>query len=136
MAALIDVEQMNTTALAYLGDSVWELYVRSHLVEEGLTHVDSLHKKAVNYVSAFAQESILKSLMQDFLTDDEISLVKRARNHKLAASKKNSGKNAMTDKYATAFEALIGFLYITNDKTRLDEVIKKAFCHIESQPQK
>ena len=132
MTPALNTEQLNTTALAYLGDSVWELYVREHLINAGLTHVDNLHKRAVNYVSAAAQEKMLKNLMQNFLTEDELTLVKRARNHKLTSSKKNSGKDAMTDKYATAFEALIGYMYLSDDKARLEAVIKKAFAVVEN----
>ncbi len=125
------IAQMNTTALAYMGDAVWEVFVRAHLIDEGMTHVDDLHKKAIKYVSAGAQEKILKHLMDGFLTDDEISLVKRARNHKLAASKKNSKKNSMTDKYATAFEALIGYLHLSGSDERLEEVVEKSFDFVE-----
>jgi len=130
---IINPRTLNTTALAYLGDSVWELAVRDHLISLGHSHVDKLHKDAVKYVSAEGQAFALKLILEgQFLSDDEEALVKRARNHKLAASKKNSKKDAMTDKYATAFEALLGYLYLGESPERLDQVISAFFLLIES----
>ena len=127
----MDRKQISTTTLAYLGDSVWELAVRDHLLSLGYQRVDKMHREAVRFVSANAQENILKILMEGVLTEEELSLVKRARNHKLISSKKNSKRDEMTDKYATAFEALIGYLYLDETPDRLDYIISAAFLIVD-----
>ena len=128
--------EMNTTALAYIGDAVYEIYVREHVLAasgqpgntpdqagmpaqsaaaKGRTafgaHVDALHKRAVRYVRADGQAKALRAMMRDgFLSEAEEALVRRARNHKSASKPKNA--DAMDYKYATALEALIGYWYL------------------------
>lgn len=128
----MDYKGLNTTALAYIGDSVYEVYVRKHILEEKGVKVDVLHKFSVKYVCAEGEERALKSIL-DLLTDEESSVVRRARNHKLAPSKKNSKKDVMTDKYATAFEALIGYLYLADRKERMEELIVASFLALEEE---
>lgn len=118
------VTGMNTTALAYMGDAVYEVYVRKHVMGSGNPHVDSLHKNAVSYVRADAQAKVLKSMMNGFLSEEELALVKRARNHKIASKPQNA--SPMTYKLATAFEALIGCLYLSQDTERLEVVVAEA----------
>lgn len=109
--------EINTTALAYIGDAVYEIYVREHVLEASKTqafgaHVDALHKKAVRYVRADGQAKALRRMLKEgFLTTEEEALVRRARNHKSASKPKNA--DAMDYKYATALEALIGYWYLT-----------------------
>lgn len=109
--------EINTTALAYIGDAVYEIYVREHVLEASKTqafgaHVDALHKKAVRYVRADGQAKALRRMLKEgFLTAEEEALVRRARNHKSASKPKNA--DAMDYKYATALEALIGYWYLT-----------------------
>ena len=128
-------KELNTAALAFMGDAVYEVYVREHVMETGSAHSDVLHRMAVEYVSAEGQAKAIKALMDEELTDDELALVKRARNHKASSSKKTrasrKGGDIITDKYATAFEALLGDLYLREDKDRLDHLIKRAFDIIE-----
>lgn len=119
----------NTTALAYIGDSVYEVYVRKHVMTGGSAHVDALHKKTVSYVRADAQAKALKVLMKGFLSEEEMALAKRARNHKSLSKPKNA--DPVDYKLATAFEALIGSLYLAENKDRLEEVIRQAFKIIE-----
>ncbi len=129
----IDVRQMNTTALAYMGDAVYEIYVRKHVIESGKYHVDNLHKSAIMYVKASAQAKVMRALMKgadengegSFLTADEYALAKRARNHKIASKAKNA--DPIDYKNATAFEALIGYLYLSGNIDRTEEIILKAF---------
>lgn len=126
---------INTTALAYIGDAVYEIYVRKYVLETSCdgsesvsfgAHVDALHKRAVRYVIAAGQAAALKAMMtSDFLSDEEMSIAKRARNHKSASKPKNS--DAMDYKYATALEALIGYLYLEDRVERLEEIIFEAF---------
>lgn len=122
---------INTTALAYIGDAVYEIYVRKHVIEGGESHVDMLHKKAVCYVRADAQAKALKTLMTGFLSEEEAALARRARNHKSASKPKNA--DPVTYKLATAFEAIIGYLYLSEQTQRMKEIIAKAFEIIEGE---
>ena len=127
--------ELNIAALAFIGDAVYEVYVRKHVMETGAAHSDGLHKMAVEYVSAEGQAKTIKALMEEELTEDELALVKRARNHRASNSKKTRasrrGGDIMTDKYATAFEALVGDLYLREDKDRLDYLVNRSFDIIE-----
>ncbi len=123
------VKDMNITALAYMGDAVYEVNIRGYLIGKDPNHIDAVHKKAVNYVSAQGQALIVKTLMDGFLTEEEQKLVKRARNHKVTSKAKNADQ--LTYKYATAFEALIGALYLSGDGERLSDVIMEAILIIE-----
>jgi len=111
---------MNTTALAYIGDAVYEVYIRKHVLSKGSVHVDVLHQKSVEYVRADGQAAALKRIF-DRLTPDEQALVKRARNHKSSSRPKST--DPVTYKWATAMEALVGYLYIENQSRRLDEIM-------------
>ena len=127
--------ELNIAALAFIGDAVYEVYVRKHVMETGAAHSDVLHKMAVEYVSAEGQAKAIKALMEEELTEEEVALVKRARNHKASNSKKtrasHRGGNIITDKYATAFEALVGDLYLREDRERLDYLVNRSFDIIE-----
>ena len=124
-----EIKNINTTALAYIGDAVYEIYVRKHVLEAGIPNVDMLHKYAVHFVCADGQAKALKALMADFLTEEEVSLAKRARNHK--TSSKARSADPVTYKLATAFEALIGWLHLGGQNERMEEIIYKAFEIIE-----
>ena len=120
-------DNMNVLSLAYLGDSVWELFVRERVMESlpNANRADKLHKEGIKYVNAFAQAKAVKFLMdENILSEKELALVKRARNHRTATKAKNA--DAVTYKWATAFEALIGFLYLS-DKDRLQMLMVKSF---------
>ncbi|MDF2656136.1 MAG: ribonuclease [Bacillota bacterium] len=121
---------MNTTALAFIGDSVYEIYVRKHVLDRGLVNADILHREAVKFVRADAQAAALKILM-DELPEQELSLVKRARNKKSATKPKNA--DPVDYKLATAFEALVGFLYLTQNHDRMEEIIYKTIDLIEGK---
>lgn len=123
-----DYRYGNTTVLAYVGDAVYELYIRRHVFALGEIHADRLHQAAVKYVRAEAQADAVKALTDD-LTEDEVLLVKRARNKKITSKPKNA--DPVIYKWATAFEALIGYLYLSGNSQRLEEVIRKAIDHIE-----
>ena len=124
-----DIKQINTTALAYMGDAVYEVYIRQHVMETGHVHVDRLHAMAAPFVKAEGQAKAIKYLMDNFLTEEEQALTKRARNHKVATKAKNA--TVMDYKWATAFEALLGYLHLKGDKDRLDAVVKAAIKYIE-----
>lgn len=126
----MDEKQLNSLALAYMGDAVFETYVRHHLLQGGKVKPNQLHKEATKYVSAKAQASLLFHLMDlNILTDYELAVVKRGRNAKSGSVPKNT--DVQTYRYGTAFEALIGYLYLSNNKARLEEIIKITFNFIE-----
>ena len=125
-----ELKLLNTTALAYMGDAVYEQFIREHILTKGGTDVNKLHRISTMYVSAPAQAKIIKSLFDD-LIEEEQKLVKRARNRKYHTKAKNA--DPVTYKWATALEALIGYLYLSGDKQRLAEICEKAVEIIERQ---
>lgn len=125
-----DIAYMNTTVLAFLGDSVYETYVREHVIRKGQVNADLLHRAAVRFVRADAQAFALKAMMEE-LSEEEQGLVKRARNKKISTKPKNA--DPVVYKWATAFEALIGFLYLTENHDRMEEIISDAIEIIEGE---
>lgn len=119
---------LNTTALAYMGDAVYEVHVRSHVIKSGQVNTDMLHQMTVKYVKAESQAKVLKAIFNR-LSEQEQELVKRARNRKTISKPKNV--DPVSYKLATAFEALIGHLYLSENEERLNEVITMAFAEIE-----
>ncbi len=119
----MDVNLMPPLVWAYVGDCVYELYIRMHLVENTKMNVHKLHVEAIKYVKAKAQADILSKIYDD-LTEKEKQIVRRARN----AENHHLPKNAdMTDyMYATAFEGLIGYLYLTKQNKRLKEILERS----------
>ncbi len=112
----------NVLALAYLGDSVYEIYIRSYLLNCGIQKVNDLQKEAIHYVSASAQDKFLKKMIDaNFLCKEELEIVYRARNHKVNHKPKNA--SIITYKNATGLEALIGSLFLENNKERLDAIM-------------
>jgi len=122
-------KQLNTTALAYIGDAVYEVHVRNHVLQSGQVNADKLHQMAVKYVRAEGQAKALKAIF-DELSEEEQDLVKRARNRKATSQPKNV--DPVVYKLATAFEALIGYHYMAENQSRLNEIIALAFAEIES----
>ena len=119
----VDVRQINIITLAYLGDSVYEVYIREHLINKGIAKVDELQKQAVKYVSAKSQAKILKYLNDNnYLSSDELEIVRRGRNYNRDSHPKNT--DIITYKMSSGFEALIGYLYFDNKKDRLAEIMK------------
>ena len=117
----MDVNTINTISLAYLGDAVYEVYIREYLIKKGIAYVEDLQREAVKYVSAKNQFKILEFLLNNnFLSEQEKEIVKRGRNYKRTSHPKNT--DIITYKNSTGFEALIGFLYLEN-KNRLEEMI-------------
>ena len=112
----------NSLVLAYLGDSIYEVYIRKYLINKGIVKVNELQKESIKYVSANSQAKYLKEMMEsNLLTEEEINIVITARNHKNNHKPKNC--DIITYKYATGFEALIGHLYLENKIDRVDEIV-------------
>lgn len=124
----LNPREINTTVLAFLGDAVYEIYARKCVMDTGQQNADMLHKAAIKYVCADGQAKAVRSLMEDFLTEEEINLVKRARNRKTASKARSA--DAVTYKLATAFEALMGFLYLDGQEQRLEEIALEALKRI------
>ena len=115
--------------LAYLGDTVYESYVREYLIRKNITKkVNDLHKSAIKYVNAKAQATIIHEIENE-LTEDEERIYKRGRNQKSHTSPKNA--DIIDYKHATGFEALIGYLYLNEESDRLKYIISKGLEIIE-----
>ena len=112
----------NSLTLAYLGDAVYELYIRKYLIDNGINDVNKLQSESIKFVSATSQANFLKDLIDNnILKEEEIDIVIKARNHKCNHKPKNC--NMITYKNATGFEALIGYLYTINNIPRLEKII-------------
>ena len=116
------IRMNNSLVLAYLGDAVYELYIRKYLIDNGINDVNKLQSESIKFVSATSQANFLKDIIDNnILSDEEVDIVIKARNHKCNHKPKNC--NMITYKKATGFEALIGYLYINNNINRLEEII-------------
>ena len=117
-----DIRTYSPLTLAYIGDAVFDLIIRSILVNKGNTAVNNLHKKASAIVKAPTQAAIAAAIMDD-LSDEEKDIFRRGRNSK----PHTKAKNASTMEYleATGFEAVIGFLYLSGDMDRVLLLVKK-----------
>ncbi|CAH2716667.1 Mini-ribonuclease 3 [Neobacillus rhizosphaerae] len=128
----IDAKQLNSLALAYMGDAVFETYVRRHLLFSGQVRPHQLHRAGTKYVSAKAQCQILFQMMDDkLLNEEELAVVMRGRNAKSGTVPKNT--DVQTYRYSTAFEALMGYLFLIGYKERLEELIEKAFIYVNEK---
>lgn len=116
-----EVNLMSPLTWAYIGDCVYELYIRTKLVNETNLKPHSLHVEAIKYVKAKAQAELLEKIM-DKLTEEEQDIVRRTRNTQNHHLPKNS--NVTEYMYATAFEGLIGYLYLTKQEERLKEIFE------------
>lgn len=117
----MDVNMLSPLTWAYVGDAIYELYIRTNLVNNTKLKPHKLHLESIKYVKAKAQADILKRI-EDDLTEAEKDIVRRARN----AENHHLPKNAdpADYMYSTAFEGLIGFLYLTKQDERLKEILK------------
>ena len=114
--------EINVLVLAYLGDTIYENYVRKYLINKGIGNVNDLQKKAISYVSAKNQANYVKNMLSSsFFSEEEKDVIMRARNYKTTSHPKNC--DIVTYKYATGLEALIGYLELKNDKERIDEIM-------------
>lgn len=117
--------QFSPLALAYIGDSVYEVFVRTRIIEEHENlQPNRLHNKTIQYVKAHSQANSINAMLE-ILTDDETAVYKRGRNAKSNTAPKNAD---MADyRKATGFEALIGFLYLSEETERLNELMNIAY---------
>lgn len=128
----VDAKQLNSLALAYMGDAIYETYVRRHLLYSGKVRPNHLHRTGTTYVSAKAQCKILFQMMDHQLLDEEeLAVIMRGRNAKSGSVPKNT--DVQTYHYSTAFEALMGYLYLTGKIERLEELIRTAFKYVDER---
>ena len=124
----VDVRAYSPLTLAYIGDAVYDLIIRTVVVERANRAANELHKRTTKYVKAEAQADMIEALMEH-LTEEELAVYKRGRN----AKSYTSAKNASIADYrkATGFEALIGYLYLMDNMPRILELIKEGLNRLE-----
>ena len=116
--------EKNVLVLAYLGDTVFENYVRKYLIEQNIANVNELQKEAINYVSAKRQSLFVHALLEkNFFTEEEKEIIMRARNYKTTSHPKNC--SIVDYKYATGLESLIGYLCLENQENRIKEIMNE-----------
>lgn len=116
-----DASQYSPLVLAYIGDAVYELLIRTKVINHGSMQVNKMHKKSASLVKAETQANIIKAI-QDDLTEEELAIYKRGRNAKSATTAKHA--TMMDYRMATGFEALVGYLYLQAQHDRLLELIR------------
>lgn len=132
MTSVVDVNLINGIALAFEGDAVYSMYIRQHLIFKGLTKPNKLHSEANKYVSAKAQASLIVALIEaQLLNEKEGEIYRRGRN----ANSHTKAKNAdiVTYRMSTGFEAVLGYLHMTNQFERLDELISWCIETVENK---
>lgn len=126
-----DYQQLNGVALAYMGDAAYEVIIRRHLIEEGLAKPNHLQKTATHYVSAKAQAALIDLMEKDeLLSDDEWTMFKRGRNAKSYTHAKNT--DVITYRISTGFEALMGYLALSDQQPRVEELGNWCITQVEA----
>lgn len=124
--------ELNSLALAYMGDAVYEKYIRHHLLLKGAVKPHLLHRASTHYVSAKAQNKVIHALLDaGVLSEEEQGVVRRGRNAKSGTVPKNT--DVQTYRYSTAFEALIGYLFLSDRIQRMEEIIAMAIDYTEDK---
>ncbi len=118
----IDIQTVPSQTLAFIGDAVYNVYIRTYLTSISTAKAGALHRLSIKYVSAKGQSTTIDKIM-DKLTDEEIAIYKRGRNTNISTVSKHV--DVVEYKIATGFECLIGYLYITKRNSRLDEIVKE-----------
>ena len=128
---MTDVNLINGIALAFEGDAVYSMYIRRHLIFQGLTKPNQLHREATKYVSAKAQANLISLMLkEEILTEKEEEIYKRGRNANSHTKAKNT--DIVTYRMPTGFEAVMGYLHMTEAIERLEELIDWCIRKIEA----
>lgn len=124
----INITSLNGSDLAYIGDAYFELWIRMYLLSKGYTKPNDLHQLCLKYVAATSHAIIVKELLSMF-NEKELEIFKRGRNYNY----KHKAKGAKLSEYlmSSGFEAIIGYLFLTKEKERLEEILKCAVHIIE-----
>lgn len=126
----IDLGTISMQTLAFIGDSVYNVYIRTYLASVSNVQTGKLHVKSIKYVRARGQAKTVDKLM-DSLSEEEINIYKRGRNTNIHTVSKNV--DVVEYKKSTGFEALIGYLYITKNTKRLEEIVKFSIDYINKE---
>ena len=127
---MTDVNLINGIVLAFEGDAVYSMYIRRHLIFQGLTKPNQLHREATRYVSAKAQANLISLMLEEgILTEKEEDIYKRGRNANSHTKAKNT--DIVTYRMSTGFEAVMGYLHMTEDIERLEELIDWCIQQVE-----
>lgn len=127
---MIDINLINGIALAFEGDAVYSMYIRRHLIFQGMTKPNKLHQEATKYVSARAQASLISLMLEEnVLTEKELEIYKRGRNTNSHTKAKNA--DVVTYRMSTGFEAVMGYLHMTEEIARLEELINWCIDAVE-----
>ena len=127
---MTDVNLINGIALAFEGDAVYSMYIRRHLIFQGLTKPNQLHREATKYVSAKAQSNPISLMLEEgILTEKEENIYKRGRNANSHTKAKNT--DIVTYRMSTGFEAVMGYLHMTEEIERLEELIDWCVKRVE-----
>ena len=128
---MTDVNLINGIALAFEGDAIYSMYIRRHLIFQGLTKPNQLHREATKYVSAKAQANLISLMLEEgILTEKEEDIYKRGRNANSHTKAKNT--DIVTYRMSTGFEAVMGYLHMTKSIERLEELIDWCIRKIET----
>lgn len=127
---MTDVNLINGIALAFEGDAVYSMYIRRHLIFQGLTKPNQLHREATKYVSANAQANLISLMLEEgILTEKEEDIYKRGRNANSHTKAKNT--DIVTYRMSTGFEAVMGYLHMTESIERMEELIDWCIQQVE-----
>ncbi|MDF2548420.1 MAG: hypothetical protein K0R93_3318 [Anaerosolibacter sp.] len=125
-----EIRFLSPLVYAYIGDAVYEVYIRSYIINKYGGNVNALHKIATRFVKAASQAHAVHELEHQ-LSEEEWGIIKRGRNQKSGSVPKNA--NLADYRYATGFESLIGYLYLMDKHDRIEEIVEKAIVIIEEK---
>ncbi|EMC29131.1 hypothetical protein SMU85_03340 [Streptococcus mutans ST6] len=132
MTRSVDVNLINGIALAFEGDAIYSTYIRKHLIFQGLTKPNQLHRKTTRYVSAKAQAMLITKMLEaQLLSEKEEDIYRRGRNANSHTKAKNT--DVVTYKMSTGFEAVMGYLHMTEQIKRLEELIDWCIQTVEDE---
>ena len=132
MTRSVDVNLINGIALAFEGDAIYSTYIRKHLIFQGLTKPNQLHRKTTRYVSAKAQAILITKMLEaQLLSEKEEDIYRRGRNANSHTKAKNT--DVVTYKMSTGFEAVMGYLHMTEQIKRLEELIDWCIRTVENE---
>ncbi|MFM1613708.1 Mini-ribonuclease 3 [Streptococcus mutans] len=132
MTRSVDVNLINGITLAFEGDAIYSTYIRKHLIFQGLTKPNQLHRKTTRYVSAKAQAMLITKMLEaQLLSEKEEDIYRRGRNANSHTKAKNT--DVVTYKMSTGFEAVMGYLHMTEQIERLEELIDWCIQTVENE---
>ena len=126
-----ELRSLNPIKLAYVGDAIYELYIRTYILDKFNLKIKDINKKCITYVKATAQAQIVNHIIP-MLNEEEQSIIKKGRNAPIHSYPKNT--SIIEYKMATGYEALLGYLYLDGNTERIEEIITAGINFIEEKP--